>query len=239
MILIISGLFLSGCKDKTEIKYIVPTGHSVAEVSSSGTEPVNVKITDSDSDSDTGSSSNSGTTSTSSSSNSGTSNSGSSSTDDGYQIDDKTYSYIDGTYETVVGSVYDTEVSEAKDASLDELRPKICSTNEVILGYVGCYYDESKTSATITLKNSGRADIDEMWFYIKLVDRQEYAKADGFDSGHVKDFKMPLLEWTQEYGNIQRILVTPVIKDGTNKDACNNRQLLLIPEQNCREMVGE
>lgn len=201
ILVISSSIFLAGCGNKTEARYVVPTGHAVAEPS----RPVQVSITGDDS-----------------------------------EDNDKAEGYVLEEYATVVEPPYEMDRNGSyipRDASVEEVSPRICSINDVILGYVGCYYDETKTSVRLTLKNSGRGEIDEMWFYI-VGSSKGYAKSEGSLSGYINDYKLPILNWMQKYGKIQRILVTPVVEEGNVKYACNNRQLLLLPEVNCREMVG-
>lgn len=201
LILVLVIIFLYGCGNKTEVRYITPTGHAVAQPSSLSTS-VQVSVTDDDSGNDE------------------------------YVLDDYT-TVVEPAYERDEKGSYNTQ-----DASVEEVLPKICSINNVILGYVGCYYDESRTSVTVTLKNSGRGEIHEMWFYIVVADKTAYAKSGGFESGFINDYKLPLFNWIQKHGRIQRILITPVVKEGNEKYACNNRQLLLLPKVNCREMVS-
>lgn len=121
------------------------------------------------------------------------------------------------------------------DASNTELTPKICFVNDTVLGYIGCDYDNSKTTAKLTLRNNGNS-ITEMWFYIVLSDKIYYAKSDGLQPTYSMEYILPLADWTSRYGAIQRLLITPVIIENGIKYACNNRQLLLLPEVNCKQV---
>lgn len=209
-------LLFSGCGSKTEVKYVLPTGYAMLDTSSGQggvQQPVNVVIKDSG---DSGS-------------NQGTSQ----------PQQTKPKDYNTSQFSTVVSPQYRmyNESYLLDDASVDSVKAKLCSINDVILGYVGCWYDAEKNQVKVTLKNSGRGDVEEMWFYVLFADRTRYYKSEGFGSGYINDYTLPVDDWTRQFGQIQRILMTPVVKEDAMY-ACNNRQMLLLPPVNCREMVS-
>lgn len=216
VLIVLISVFLPGCKAKTQVKYITsPTGFAVAELDGGNieTKPVSVTIKDKD----TASSQQKQTV-----------------------TQNKTKDYNLSSFKTVVDPAGESENGNyvPEYASVDDVKPSLCGINEVILGYVGCWYDESKTSARVTLKDTGRGNVEQMWFYIVVADKTGYAKAPGFMIGYINDYTLPLLEWTKKFGKIQRILITPVIDKDKGIYACNNRQLLLLPEQDCIETKG-
>lgn len=228
MILIVAGLVLMpGCGKKTSVKYIVPTGYTILEAKGNqgtaqtgqgqqhdqqGSQPVTIVIKDKD---DT----NSTTVNTA---------------DD---KDNKTSLPVQSGYSTVVqptSSVIGSYTPYEYD--VNSLKPRLCSINEVILGYVGCYYNKDFAEAKVTLKDTGRGDIEQIWFYLVFADKTVFLKSEGFTVGNINDYQLLLSEWSTKYnGKIQRILITPVIKEGNFLFICNNRQLLLIHENSCRE----
>ena len=235
VLMILIAAILSGCGNKTEVKYIVPTGYSVIESApDEDAKPINVKITDSDDDPDEDSNP----------------DDGGDNSDDGSDnpaSDGQTSTYVDDSGNVFVTDKYTTVVSPSgeivygtytpKEADINDLDTKLCTVNDVILGYVGCYYNEDRTEATVTLKDTGRGDVDQIWFYVVFAGKTAYMKADGFEVGNMNDYHLKLAEWEKTYGwKIQRILITPVVKESSKIYACNNRQLLLMPEDSCRAM---
>lgn len=211
MILIVLSLGISGCGSRTEVKYIVPTGYAVAELTQdTKLQPVQVSIKDDVSDN---------------------------------KKNETKANYTDSYEYTTVVRPTNPEANGSYtpyEADISDLQTKLCSINDVILGYVNCYYtDSDKTAARVILKDTGRGDIEQMWFYVVFSDKTEYMKSEGFSVGNINDYTLALSEWSKKYsGKILKILITPVISQGNELYACNNRQLLLIPEQSCREVVS-
>lgn len=211
MVLIVLGLGIFGCGSRTEVKYIVPTGYAVAEPAQDGMlQPVQVSIKEDVSD----------------------------------NKKDETKANYTGSYEyaTVVRPTNPSANGSYTpyEADINDLQTKLCSINDVILGYVNCYYtDSEKTGARVILKDTGRGDIDQMWFYVVFSDKTVHLKSEGFSVGNINDYTLALAEWSKKYsGKIQKILITPAISQGNKLYACNNRQLLLIPGQSCREVTS-
>ncbi|PIN86756.1 hypothetical protein COV19_03050 [Candidatus Woesearchaeota archaeon CG10_big_fil_rev_8_21_14_0_10_44_13] len=224
MILIVMGLFLiPGCgSKKTTVRYIVPTGYTVLEAKAGdagqttqgtqGSQPVSIVIKNDEPKDNT-------------TINAPKNQTANISARASYSTVVEPTTHIRGEY-----TPFESDVKA--------LKPKICSINEVIVGYVGCYYNGDKTEARVTLKDTGRGDIEQMWFYLVFAGQTIYMESEGFDVGNINDYNLMLSEWSKKYnGKIQRILITPVIKEGNFVFICNNRQLLLIPDNSCRETV--
>ncbi|MFO8015923.1 MAG: hypothetical protein R6U32_02360 [Candidatus Woesearchaeota archaeon] len=236
LLVIIISLFMCGCGSETEVRYVAPTGHAADGQQDNGGDEDETSEGDDTAEDGSGDDSENYDNSKDSDE-SGDDGAGDTGSQDGGDSADTGDSSGQGSdeFQTVIESVHDDEEVTPETASIDELEPRLCGINDVMLGYVGCYYNEDKSSVRLTLKNSGRGELDEIWFYIKTTYDTDYTKAAGLLPGHIKDYRLPLEDWTEEYGNIDSILATPVITEDGTDYACNNRQMLIRPQENCLE----
>lgn len=113
-----------------------------------------------------------------------------------------------------------------------------CDEIATTLGFKSCYKDESNESLILTIKNSGRGTIDELLYVIEdPAGKMNFELAEGMLTGESKIYVINLKDWEQEYGAIARILITPRLINATDTIDCVNRQLLLIPAENCHKVL--
>jgi hypothetical protein len=201
-------LVIIGCSGspKTEVNYIGPEGYVVQEI----TRPVQEKPSQTTTPpAETPSSPPANTTSNAANS------SGNISQDENDNKD--------------TSNQFSSDTLQTEKANIKDVLPKLCDDSQIlVVGYVACTYDSKTGYADLTLKNNNKEDIEQVWFYISNnLEKVSYERSGGIGSGDTADYALPVQRWAKDYGKLDRIVVTPVIKTPYGLYACNNKQMLV------------
>ena len=92
----------------------------------------------------------------------------------------------------------------------------------------------SDDKITVSLINAGRGDLEGFWMYAVGNDETGYFKyKTTIDVGDTIEIEIPLKEWSNDFGDVNKIRLLPMKINGSDELACLNQQTALIISSSC------
>ena len=134
----------------------------------------------------------------------------------------------------------ETVFPKAKVAIEQSTQPSIINycdrTKFYSIGYKPCSCNLKDNILKIELKNTGKVDIDKIWFQVTGMNgKMSYLAVDkAMKSQETEDFKINLAETEKSLGaTVEDIVALPGLSVDGKDNVCLNQRLLLIKNTNC------